>query len=76
MADQRKRRLPLRTLFTRKRPELDVSWQTLEKDYALSWALWGISQTKPLYESLVFKGGTALKKAYFGSYRFSEGNTP
>jgi predicted nucleotidyltransferase component of viral defense system len=38
----------------------------------LSWILAGISQNEVLKESLVFKGGTALKKAYFGNYRFSE----
>lgn len=44
----------------------------IEKDYVLSWLLWGIAQSELLYKSLIFKGGTVLKKAYFTDYRFSE----
>jgi uncharacterized protein len=44
----------------------------VEKDYALSYALAGLAAVPALRDSLVFKGGTALKKAYFGDYRFSE----
>ncbi|MCY3748896.1 MAG: nucleotidyl transferase AbiEii/AbiGii toxin family protein [Chloroflexi bacterium] len=44
----------------------------LERDYLLSWVLAGISQTPMLRDTLVFKGGTALRKCYFGDYRFSE----
>ncbi len=43
----------------------------LERDYCLAWFLVGLSRT-PLREALVFKGGTALKRCYFGDYRFSE----
>ena len=43
----------------------------LERDYCLSWFLVGLSQNA-LCERLAFKGGTALKKCYFGRYRFSE----
>ena len=43
----------------------------LERDYCLSWFLVGMSRS-PLRERLAFKGGTALKKCYFGDYRFSE----
>ena len=43
----------------------------LERDYCLSWFLAGLSRT-PLRDQLAFKGGTALKKCYFGNYRFSE----
>jgi predicted nucleotidyltransferase component of viral defense system len=46
--------------------------QQIEKDYVLSWVLYGISQNKVLHECLTFKGGTVLKKAYFDDYRFSE----
>ncbi len=46
--------------------------QQIEKDYMLSWVLYGIAQHKTLSKQLVFKGGTALKKAYFKEYRFSE----
>ena len=44
----------------------------VERDYLLSWILAGISAVPELRETLVFKGGTALKKCYFGDYRFSE----
>jgi len=43
----------------------------LERDYCLSWFLVGLSRN-PLRDRLLFKGGTALKKCYFGDYRFSE----
>ncbi len=49
-----------------------VKWETVEQDYVLSWALKGISQIPALKKNLVFKGGTALKKMYFGDYRFSQ----
>jgi uncharacterized protein len=44
----------------------------IEKDYALSWMLYGISKSGLLREVLIFKGGTVLKKAWFSDYRFSE----
>ena len=43
----------------------------LERDYCLAWFLIGLSRSS-LREHLVFKGGTALKRCYFGDYRFSE----
>jgi hypothetical protein len=43
----------------------------LERDYCLAWFLVGLSRS-PLRGALVFKGGTALKRCYFGDYRFSE----
>jgi predicted nucleotidyltransferase component of viral defense system len=43
----------------------------LERDYCLAWFLVGLSRT-PLRKLLAFKGGTALKRCYFGGYRFSE----
>jgi len=43
----------------------------LERDYCLSWLLVGLSESL-LKNSLLFKGGTALKKCYFPDYRFSE----
>jgi len=45
--------------------------QTVEKDYALSWILWGIGST-PELGRWAFKGGTCLKKCYIETYRFSE----
>lgn len=43
----------------------------LERDYCLAWFLCGLAESdlKPV---LAFKGGTALKRCYFGDYRFSE----
>ncbi len=38
----------------------------------LTWLLNGIGSHVVLRDTLVFKGGTALKKCYFGRYRFSE----
>lgn len=43
----------------------------LERDYCLSWFLVGLAGST-LRDWLAFKGGTALKKCYFGEYRFSE----
>jgi predicted nucleotidyltransferase component of viral defense system len=43
-----------------------------EKDYALTWLLYGIYNSK-LSDKLVFMGGTAIRKVYFpGTWRFSE----
>ena len=48
---------PLRTRLQEARRRLGIPWEVLKRDFMLSW---------------VFKGGTALKKCYFGDYRFSE----
>jgi len=63
---------PLRLRLLEARRRLGVSWEILERDYLLSWILAGICQVGSLRDTLVFKGGTALKKCYFGEYRFSE----
>ncbi|KUH34012.1 CRISPR-associated protein Csx11 [Thermococcus celericrescens] len=55
----------------RKSSELGISVSTLEKDYAISWMLYGIWKSG-LWKQLAFKGGTSIKKVYFGEYRFSE----
>ena len=44
----------------------------IEKDYVITWVLYGIAQNNTLRNALAFKGGTALKKVYFKDYRFSE----
>lgn len=44
----------------------------VEKDYVLGWLLAGISAHPVIRKSWIFKGGTCLKKCYFGDYRFSE----
>src|SRR5260370_16421179 len=43
----------------------------LERDYCLAWFLAALAQSD-LQRVLAFKGGTALKRCYFGEYRFSE----
>ena len=52
--------------------EIGVRDQQIEKDYVLSWILKGVAQHEQLSKSIVFKGGTVLKKVYFEDYRFSE----
>lgn len=49
-----------------------VPLDVIQKDYALSHVLVGLASQPALSESLVLKGGTALKKYFFGDYRFSE----
>lgn len=49
-----------------------VNQLVVERDYAQSYVLLGIANQPLLRDTLVFKGGTALKKIYFDSYRFSE----
>ena len=49
-----------------------VNQIVVELDYAQTYVLLGIATHAALRDTLVFKGGTALKKVYFGSYRFSE----
>lgn len=63
---------PLRTRLQEARNRLGIPWEVLERDYLLSWILAGIGQVESLRGTLAFKGGTALKKCYFGDYRFSE----
>ena len=46
--------------------------QQIEKDYILTWILFGIAKHEQLSNAIVFKGGTVLKKVYFEDYRFSE----
>jgi hypothetical protein len=44
----------------------------IEKDYVLSKTLMALSAIPAFQESLVFKGGTALKKCYYPNWRYSE----
>jgi predicted nucleotidyltransferase component of viral defense system len=44
----------------------------IEKDYVISWVIYGIANNPFLKEILIFKGGPVLKKVYFSDYRFSE----
>lgn len=50
---------------------MNLNPDTVEKDYVLGWLLFGINKHTEL-SKWVFKGGTALKKCFFETYRFSE----
>ena len=56
----------------KKANQVGVRDQQIEKDYILSWILWGVANHEQLSKILIFKGGTVLKKVYFEDYRFSE----
>ena len=53
---------------------LQAEWQlrddVVEKDYALGWLLTAIAEDSELKGRWVFKGGTALRKCYYETYRF------
>jgi hypothetical protein len=49
-----------------------VPRDVVEKDYAIGHVLAAIYRHPLLRDRLVFKGGTALRKAHFADYRFSE----
>jgi predicted nucleotidyltransferase component of viral defense system len=63
---------PLRKRLEEVRKNTGLPWEIIERDYILSWILAGIGVNKKLHGEIIFKGGTALKKCYFGDYRFSE----
>ncbi len=52
--------------------QLNLNPHVVETDYALAWLLAGIFANERTADSWVFKGGTCLKKYFFGTYRFSE----
>jgi predicted nucleotidyltransferase component of viral defense system len=62
---------PLRHRLLDEARRLSVPVDMVELDYGLSYVLAAIFARTDLKESLVFKGGTALHKAYFPEYRFS-----
>lgn len=64
--------MPLRNRLDRERKKRGLTFETIQQDYLLSWILSGLYEHPSLKENLIFKGGTALKKCYFGNYRFSE----
>lgn len=49
-----------------------VTSQVVERDYLQSWILAALAEIPALDQTLVFKGGTSLKKCFFDTYRFSE----
>lgn len=64
--------MQLRTILEQEQRKLNVPWEVMEQDYVLSWVLFGLAAVEEIKDKLVFKGGTALKKCYFGNYRFSQ----
>lgn len=62
----------LRTRLEQAARDRGVNQLVIERDYAQSYVLLGVSQQPELRDTLVFKGGTALKKVHFDDYRFSE----
>ncbi len=54
--------------------ESDLPAGVIEKDYAITWLLYGLyDKGSPLREGMIFKGGTAILKAYFPkTWRLSE----
>lgn len=55
----------------REAARLELDMPVVERDYAISWVLKALYAESKLSEWLAFKGGTALRKAYFPHYRFS-----
>lgn len=49
----------------------EVPSETIEKDYAICWALNCIAESK-LKDDFIFYGGTAIKRIHFEDHRFSE----
>lgn len=65
--------LPLKSRLIAAQKSKNAHWETVELDYTLSLILISIARHQLAAKSLIFKGGTALKKCYFGSqYRFSQ----
>ncbi|MGH7686043.1 MAG: nucleotidyl transferase AbiEii/AbiGii toxin family protein [Candidatus Dormibacteria bacterium] len=51
--------------------EVGVPYESVLKDHALSYLLAGIASVPDLRTHLVFKGGTALRKCFFPTHRYS-----
>ncbi|MCB0020064.1 MAG: nucleotidyl transferase AbiEii/AbiGii toxin family protein [Anaerolineales bacterium] len=49
-----------------------VPLSVIERDYVLSWLLWGIYQHPLLAENLILKGGNCLRQIYFPRTRYSD----
>lgn len=48
-----------------------VPESVIERDYCLSWFLFGLAQLE-FKGKIIFKGGTALRRCHYEDYRFSE----
>jgi len=62
----------LKTKLQHYKDATGAKWEIIEQDYLLSWVLAGIASLPTLRENVMFKGGTCLRKCYFGDYRFSQ----
>jgi predicted nucleotidyltransferase component of viral defense system len=51
---------------------LEISISNVERDYVFGWLITGIFQESALGQSLVLKGGNALRKGYLPFTRFSD----
>jgi predicted nucleotidyltransferase component of viral defense system len=58
--------------ISRKANKEGVRQQQVEKDYIISWILWGVCNHDLLKDVLIFKGGTCMKKVHIEDYRYSE----
>jgi predicted nucleotidyltransferase component of viral defense system len=56
----------------RQAAQASIRVELQERDYVLGWFLLGLAQAPDLLQFVIFKGGTALRKAYFPGHRFSE----
>jgi len=64
---------PLQKLLAQVAKRSGVLLGVIERDFAQGYLLEALAADPALASTLVFKGGTALKKVYFGdAYRFSE----
>lgn len=45
----------IRKILEKERTRLGVPWEVVEKDYVISWIIYGLSSTPFLKECLVFK---------------------
>jgi len=64
--------MKLETLLKAAARTSGVPYETILKDYAIGHLLAAIAAEPVLADTLVMKGGTALRKLFFGDYRFSE----
>lgn len=58
--------------LTRKAFDWGVDAMVVDLDYSLGWFIAGLYRANQQANYLHFKGGTCLRKCYFGDYRFSE----
>ncbi len=64
--------MTLEQLLTKTARRFGIPYDTILKDYAIGYVLSALTEEPAIADTLIMKGGTALKKLYFGDYRFSE----